>query len=234
MAGGGLVEPLLISTRLGMDEMVIGGQLVEFKHIFYSWVAIGILTILGLVVKSRLKMVPTGAQNVLETMIDGLEGFIISNMGERGRRYVPLLCGIFFYILCMNLMGLVPGFDAPTANMNTTASMAVLVFLYYNFLGLKSWGPKYIKHFTGPMPVLTPLMLPLEIVSHLARPLSLTFRLFGNIRGEELILVIFFTLAPLFATLPIYFLFGLAKTLQAFIFFLLTMVYIQGALDHAH
>ncbi|MDR2825297.1 MAG: F0F1 ATP synthase subunit A [Deltaproteobacteria bacterium] len=231
---GGLVEPLLISTKLGMDEMVIGGQLVEFKHIFYSWVAIGILAVLGLVVKGRLKMVPTGAQNVLETIVDGLEGFIISNMGERGRRYVPLLCGIFFYILCMNLMGLVPGFDAPTANMNTTASMAVLVFLYYNFLGLKSWGPKYIKHFTGPMPVLTPLMLPLEIVSHLARPLSLTFRLFGNIRGEELILIIFFTLAPLFATLPIYFLFGLAKTLQAFIFFLLTMVYIQGALDHAH
>jgi F-type H+-transporting ATPase subunit a len=234
MAGGGLVEPLLISTKLGLDEAVIFGQVVEVKHIFYTWVAIGILAVLGFVVQRRLKMVPTGAQNVLETIIDGLEGFILSNMGEGGRRYVPALCGIFFYILCMNLMGLVPGFDAPTANMNTTASMSVVVFLYYNYLGLKSWGSKYINHFTGPMPVLTPLMLPLEIVSHLARPLSLTFRLFGNIRGEELILIIFFTLAPLFATLPIYFLFGLAKTLQAFIFFLLTMVYIKGALDHAH
>jgi F-type H+-transporting ATPase subunit a len=231
---GGLVHPLLISSKLGLDEAVIGGQTVEFRHIFYTWVAIGILAVLGLVVKRRLKMVPTGAQNVLEAVIDGLESFIVGNMGEKGRFYTPLLCCIFLYILCMNLMGLVPGFDAPTANMNTTAAMSMLVFLYYNFLGLKSWGPRYIKHFTGPMPVLTPLMLPLEIVSHIARPFSLTFRLFGNIRGEELILVIFFTLAPLFATLPVYFLFGMAKTMQAFIFFLLTMVYIQGALEHAH
>jgi F-type H+-transporting ATPase subunit a len=231
---GGLVHPLLISTKLGMDEMVIGGQTVEFKHIFYTWFAIGILAVLGLVVKRRLKMVPTGAQNVLEVMVDGLESFIINIMGEAGRRYVPFLCCLFFYILCMNLMGLVPGFDAPTANLNTTAAMAVLVFLYYNFLGLKSWGPKYIKHFSGPMPALVPLMLPIEIISHLARPLSLMLRLFGNIRGEELILVLFFSLAPLFATLPVYFLFGLAKMLQAFIFFLLTMLYIRGALEHAH
>ncbi|MDR1242796.1 MAG: F0F1 ATP synthase subunit A [Deltaproteobacteria bacterium] len=231
---GGLVHPLLISTKLGMDEAVIGGQTVEFKHIFYTWFAIGILSVLGLVVKRRLKMVPTGAQNVLEVMVDGLESFIINIMGESGRRYVPFLCCLFVYILCMNLMGLVPGFDAPTANLNTTAAMAVLVFLYYNFLGLKSWGPKYIKHFSGPMPALVPLMLPIEIISHLARPLSLMLRLFGNIRGEELILVLFFSLAPLFATLPVYFLFGLAKMLQAFIFFLLTMLYIRGALEHAH
>jgi F-type H+-transporting ATPase subunit a len=171
---------------------------------------------------------------VLEVMVDGLESFIINIMGESGRRYVPFLCCLFVYSLCMNLMGLVPGFDAPTANLNTTAAMAVLVFLYYNFLGLKSWGPKYIKHFSGPMPALVPLMLPIEIISHLARPLSLMLRLFGNIRGEELILVLFFSLAPLFATLPVYFLFGLAKMLQAFIFFLLTMLYIRGALEHAH
>jgi F-type H+-transporting ATPase subunit a len=231
---GGLVHPLLISTKLGMDEAVIGGQAVEFKHIFYTWFAIAVLALLGLVVKRRLKMVPTGAQNVLEVMVDGLESFIINIMGESGRRYVPFLCCLFVYILCMNLMGLVPGFDAPTANLNTTAAMAVLVFLYYNFLGLKSWGPKYIKHFSGPMPALIPLMLPIEIISHLARPLSLMLRLFGNIRGEELILVLFFSLAPLVATLPVYFLFGLAKMLQAFIFFLLTMLYIRGALEHAH
>lgn len=231
---GGLVHPLLISTELGLDSAVINGQTVEFKHIFYTWVAMAILIVVGLVVKRKLKMVPTGTQNLLETIVGGLEDFVINNMGEAGRRYVPMLCGIFFFILCMNLMGLVPGFDAPTANLNTTASMAVFIFLYYNFLGLKSWGPKYIKHFMGPMPVLVPLMLPVELVSHLARPVSLALRLFGNIRGEELVLVIFFTLVPLFATLPVYFLFGLAKTLQAFIFFLLAMLYIKGAIEHAH
>ncbi|MDL2306763.1 F0F1 ATP synthase subunit A [Desulfovibrio sp. OttesenSCG-928-C06] len=231
---GGLVHPLLISTELGLDNAVINGQSVEFKHVFYTWAAMAILIVVGLIVKRKLKMVPSGAQNVLELIIGGLEDFTINNMGEAGRRYVPLLCGIFLFILCMNLLGLVPGFDAPTANLNTTASMATCIFLYYNFLGLKSWGPKYIKHFMGPMPVLVPLMLPVELVSHLARPVSLSLRLFGNIRGEELVLVIFFTLVPLFATLPIYFLFGLAKTLQAFIFFLLAMLYIKGAIEHAH
>ena len=231
---GGLVHPLLISTELGLDSAVINGQTVEFRHIFYTWVALGILIVVGLVVKGKLKMVPTGAQNVLETIVGGLEDFVINNMGEAGRRYVPLLCSIFLFILCMNLMGLVPGLDAPTANLNTNAAMAGFIFLYYNFLGLKSWGPKYIKHFMGPMPALVPLMLPVELVSHLARPVSLSLRLFGNIKGEELVLVIFFTLVPLFATLPVYFLFGLAKTLQAFIFFLLAMIYIKGAIEHAH
>lgn len=234
MAGDGLNHPLLLSTKLGLDEVMINGQMVEFKHVFYTWLALGILVLVGLVVRRNLKMVPTGAQNVLESLIGGLEDFIVTNIGEAGRRFVPLLCSIFLFILTMNLMGLVPGCDAATANINTTAAMAIFVFLYYNAVGLRRWGPGYIKHFMGPMLPLAPLMLPLEIISHCARPLSLTLRLFGNIRGEELVLVIFFTLAPLFSTLPIYFLFGLAKSLQAFIFFMLTMIYLKGAIEHAH
>ena len=86
----------------------------------------------------------------------------------------------------------------------------------------------------GPMLPLAPLMLPIELVSHAARPLSLTLRLFGNIRGEEIVILLFFLMAPIVATLPIYFLFLLAKTLQAFIFYMLTMIYLQGAMEHAH
>ncbi|MCL1916033.1 MAG: F0F1 ATP synthase subunit A [Desulfovibrionaceae bacterium] len=233
-AEGGLIHPLLLSEGLGLGEMTILGKEVEFGHVFYTWMALGILVILGLTVRGRLRLVPTGAQNVLETLIGGLEDFVVSNIGEAGRRFMPILCGIFLFILTMNFMGLVPGLDAATANLNTTAAMAVCVFLYYNMVGLRRWGPAYIKHFMGPMLPLAPLMFPLEIISHLARPLSLTLRLFGNIRGEELVLVIFFTMAPLFSTLPIYFLFGLAKGLQAFIFFMLTMIYLKGAIEHAH
>lgn len=234
MAAEGLNHPLLISTKLGLDEVMINGQMVEFKHIFYTWMALAILTLIGLVVRRNLKMVPTGAQNVLETLVGGLEGFIVGNLGEAGRRFVPLLCAIFFFLLVMNLMGLVPGFDAPTANINTTLAMALFVFVYYNAVGIRRWGAHYIGHFTGPMKALIPLMFPLEIISHLARVISLTLRLFGNIRGEEMVLMIFFTLAPLFSTFPIYFLFGLAKSLQAFIFFMLATIYLKGAIEHAH
>lgn len=234
MAGDGLNHPLLLSTKLGLDEMMINGQMVEFKHIFYTWFALALLILLGLVVRRNLKIVPSGAQNIMESLIGGLEGFIVANIGEAGRRFVPILCSLFLFILTMNLLGLVPGCDAATANINTTAAMAIFVFVYYNAVGLRRWGPGYIKHFMGPMLPLAPLMLPLELISHCARPLSLALRLFGNIRGEELVLVIFFTLAPLFSTLPIYFLFGLAKSLQAFIVFMLALIYLKGAIESAH
>jgi len=150
------------------------------------------------------------------------------------------LAGIFLYIFSMNLLGLVPGFDAPTANLNTTVSVALCVFLYYNFVGIRSWGAHYIKHFTGPSKALIPLMFPIEVISHLARPLSMSLRLFGNIFGEEMTLLIFFSFgasisaAVLVGTVPLYFLFLLGKTLQAFILFILAMIYIQGAIEHAH
>ena len=233
-AEGALVHPLLLADKLGLGKISIQGEVVEFGHVFYTWLAMGILIALALVVRGRLKLIPGGTQNALEAVIGGLEDFIVANIGEGGRRFVPMLCGIFIFILTMNLMGLTPGLDAATANINTTAAMAACVFLYYNLVGLRRWGPGYIKHFMGPMLPLAPLMLPLEIISHFARPLSLTLRLFGNIRGEELVLVIFFSLAPLFSTLPIYFLFGLAKSLQAFIFFMLTLIYLKGAIEHAH
>ncbi len=138
---------------------------------------------------------------------------------------------MFIYIFAMNLMGLIPGFDAPTANINTTACMAVFVFVLYNIIGMIHWGGHYIHQFTGPSKVLIPLMLPLEIVSHCARPLSLSLRLFGNIRGEEIVMILFFIMAPILGTIPIYALFLLGKTMQAFVFFLLTMFYIKSALE---
>lgn len=233
-AGGGLPHPVLITTLLGVDEVTILGQTMEFKHVVFTWIVMLALFTLGFIARRNLTLVPGKLQNVLETLVDGLEQLTVNTIGEEGRRFAPLLCGIFVFILSLNITGLIPGFDAPTANINTTMAFAVFVFVFYNFHGLKRWGPGYIKHFMGPKLILTPLMLPIELISHLARPLSLTLRLFGNIRGEEIVLALFFVLLPVISTYPVYFLFLLAKTLQAFIFFMLTMIYLKGALDHAH
>ncbi len=227
-------HPILLSSALGVDEMVINSSTVVTKHVFYTWLAMGILLVASLLVRKKIKMVPGGLQNFFEVIIGGLENFTVDNMGEKGRKIFHILCGIFLFILVQNFLGLVPGCDAPTANVNTNAAMALFVFAYYNYMGIRYWGPKYIKHFMGPMLALAPLMLPLELISHLARPLSLTLRLFGNIFGEEKVLLLFFVLAPIVATLPIYFLFGIAKMLQAFIFFMLTMIYLDGSMEHAH
>lgn len=236
----GLPHPLLLSTVFDMNQVTLFGQVVEFKHVFYTWVGMLVFVAVGFLVKRNIKTVPGTLQNVFEALIEALENFIISNMGEKGKRFVPLLVGIFIFVFGMNLMGLVPGCDAPTASLNTTVAIALFVFLYYNYIGIKSWGGHYIGHFTGPNKALIPLMFPIEIISHLARPLSMSLRLFGNIFGEEMTLLIFFSFGAsiyvgvLLGTVPIYFLFLLAKSLQAFILFILAMIYIQGAVEHAH
>lgn len=230
----GLPHPVLLAPALGMDSIEIMGKVVNFSHVFYTWVAMAILFTLAFLVRGQIKLVPGKLQNVFEVIIGGLEDFVVSNIGEDGRKIFHVLIALFLFIITMNLMGLVPGFDAPTANVNTNAAMALFTFGYYNWVGLRRWGLGYIKHFCGPFWWLSPLMLPLELISHCARPLSLTLRLFGNIRGEEIVLILFFLLAPIVGTIPIYFLFGLAKCLQAFIWFMLSMIYLKGSLEHAH
>ncbi len=238
MAAEGLPHPVLLSTIFNVDTLP--GSVVDFKYVFFTWVGMLLLLLLGLKVRRGISLTPHGLQSFFEVLVGGLQNFILNTMGEKGRPFVPLLIGIFLYILGMNLMGLVPAFDAPTASLNTTAAVAICVFLYYNYIGIKSWGPRYVKHFTGSSKALMPLMFPIEIISHLARPLSMSLRLFGNIFGEEMTLLIFFSFGAsiyvgvLVGTVPLYFLFLLAKTLQAFILFMLAMIYIQGAVEHAH
>ena len=231
---GGLPEPILLSELVHLDHITIGGQIVEFRHVFYTWTAMLIPFVLAWIVRRNLSLIPGKLQSTFELLIGGLEDFTVTNMGEDGRKVFPVLIGLFLFIAMQNLLGLVPAFDAPTANVNTNIGMAVFVFLYYNYMGIKRWRGHYIHHFMGPMLPLAPFMIILEFISHLARPLSLTLRLFGNIRGEEIVLVLFFLMAPLVSTLPIYFLFLLAKVLQAFIFYMLAMIYLKGALEPAH
>ncbi len=230
---GSLPEPVLLSTFLGMDEITINGQTLVFKHVFYSWLCMAILFAVAWYLRRRLEIVPGRLQNFFEAVVDTTERFILSTMGEEGKKYVPLLVGMLIYIFGMNILGLIPGCDAPTANLNTTVCMALFVFVYYNWVGLARWKAYYINQFLGPSKWLLPLMFPLEIVSHLSRPVSLSLRLFGNIRGEEIVIILFFVMAPILATIPIYALFLLGKCMQAFVFFMLTMFYINSALEGA-
>ena len=227
-----MYEPVLLSILFNADTMTILGQELHTSHLFYTWVGMGILFILGIIVRASLSMVPNQLQNFWESMIEPLEEFAQENLGDSaGSKLFPLLGALFIYILTLNLMGLFPLFDAPTANLNTNVGMALLIFVLYNFIGVREHGFGYIKQFCGPVLPMAPFMLPIELINHCARPLSLALRLFGNIKGEEMVLLILLMLAPIIGTLPLMFLFIFIKVLQAFIFYLLSIIYLQGAIE---
>jgi F-type H+-transporting ATPase subunit a len=204
-------------------------------QVTYSWFVMALLLGLGYLAAKPRAVVPAGGQNFFELLIGGLEEFMVDITGEEGRAFFPFIATLFVYILVCNLIGLIPGFFSPTANVNTTLSMALCSFTFTHYLGLKYHGVKYIKHFLGPVPALAPLFLPIEIIGHLARILSLTLRLFGNIMGEDLVLAILLMLAGSFlAPLPMMFLAVFTSVVQAFIFSLLSIMYFAGSMEHAH
>lgn len=182
-----------------------------------------------------LQLLPKKGQNVFEVIVDGLENFIVEITGPEGRAFVPFLATIFLFILISNLIGLMPGFFSPTASLNTTLALALCTFVYTHIIGIKYHGVKYLKHFMGPVWWLAPLMFPIELIGHLARVMSLSVRLFGNIFGKETVLGFLFMLAGLYlAPLPILFLGILVSFLQALVFMLLSTIYFVGAMEEAH
>ncbi len=204
-------------------------------HVTYTWVLMLVLVCLSALAVRSLKMVPEGGQNFFEMVITGIEEFMIGVTGEEGRFMFPLIASLGFFILCSNYMGVIPGFASPTASLNTTGACALIVFTMTHVLGVKFHGIKYIKHFMGPVWWLAPLILPIEIVGHISRVLSLSIRLFGNIFGEELVLGILFFLAGLYlAPVPMMLLGLFTGFIQAFIFCLLSMMYFAGSIEHAH
>jgi F-type H+-transporting ATPase subunit a len=204
-------------------------------HVTYTWLIMALLVGLGYLAAKPRAVVPAGGQSFFELLIGGLEEFMVDITGEEGRDFYPFIATLFIFILCCNLIGLIPGFLSPTSNINTPLSMALCVFIFTHYLGVKYHGIKYIKHFTGPLPALAPLFLPIELIGHSARVLSLTLRLFGNIMGEDLVLAILLLLAGNFlAPLPMMFLAVFTSTVQAFIFALLSMMYFAASMEHAH
>jgi F-type H+-transporting ATPase subunit a len=221
--------PMLIHFPVpGISE---AGQIA----VSYSWLAMAILIGVSLAARFSLKKTaPTGVQNLLETVVSGLENFVVDIMGPEGRHYLSLIGSLFLFILVCNLQGLFPGFDSPTANINTTLALALVSFTATHYIGIKRHGIGYIKHFMGPMWGLAPLMLPIELISHFARVMSLTFRLFGNMVAKHKLLLVLALLAPYIAPVPILGLGLLVAFVQAGVFTLLTMLYLSGSIEEAH
>ncbi len=207
----------------------------ESQHVTHSWLIMIIMIAGGIILTRSIKMLPEKGQSLLEFVISSLEDFMVNITGPEGRAFFPFIATIFLYILFCNLLGLVPGFVSPTADPNTTLSLALCTFVLTHIIGIKYHGIRYIKHFLGPVWFLIPLMLPVEIIGHLARVLSLTVRLFGNIFAKEKILGILFALAGIYLVpLPIIFLGILVSFVQAFVFMLLSIIYFAGAMEEAH
>ena len=227
-------HPYLFLVKL-FEAIGLGHFAHAYPHVIYSWFVILLLIIFAVLATRKIEMIPTRAQNFFEIVISGMEEFMVDITGEEGRWFFPIIATIFIYIATCNLLGLVPGFYPPTASINTTAACAIPVFLFTHFIGIKYHGIKYIKHFLGPVWWLIPIILPIELIGHLARILSLSFRLFGNITGHELVLAILFMLAgAFFAPLPIMAMGIFVALVQAFVFFLLSIMYFAGAMEEAH
>jgi F-type H+-transporting ATPase subunit a len=184
--------------------------------------------------RPRLSMDRPGkTQHIFEVIYTFLQGEAKDSIGHDGPRFLPFLGTLFLFILFCNLIGIIPGFESPTMNPSVPAGCAVLVFVYYNFMGFKQQGVfKYMAHFAGPMPLLAPLMIPIELISHMARPLSLTIRLFANMLAGEKVTVVFLGLTYLVAPAVFMGLHVFVSFLQAYIFVLLTMMYLSETVPH--
>jgi len=203
-------------------------------HVTYTLFVVALLTVLSFLATRRLQIYPGRLQNVMEVIIGGFDSLLVDTMGDKGKKFFPLIATLGLFILTGNLIGIIPGFESPTANINTNAAMALVVFFSTHVVGVSMHGLKYFKQFMGPVWWLTPLMLPIEVISHLSRPLSLTFRLFGNIAGEDIVLAVVLLLVPLLVPLPILILMIFTSIVQTLVFMLLAMMYIAGALEEGH
>lgn len=214
----------------------VGGHGQEWMILSHYAIVLCVIFLVARAATRKLQLVPTGAQNVMETFVGGIVSMGADTMGEKNARtYMPLIASLALVIFFSNMLGVIPGFESPTSNINFTLSLALIVFVYYNYVGIKKNGfVTYFKHFMGPMPILAPLMFPIEIISHLSRIISLSFRLFGSIRGDDMFLMVLLMLVPWLLPLPGFFLLTAFGFLQAFIFSILTYVYIAGSVMMEH
>ena len=199
--------------------------------IVHTIIAALLAVIVARLATRKLQLVPSGLQNVMEAVVQGIltVGKDVANE-EIARKYLVFAGSLAIFIFFGNVLGIIPGFEAPTGNINLTLTLALIVFIYYNYEGIKAQGLlHYIAHFAGPVKWLAPLMFPVEVLSHFSRIISLAFRLFGNIKGDDLFLAVLLMLAPWVFPLAGYALLTFSAFLQAFVFMVLTYVYLYGA-----
>jgi F-type H+-transporting ATPase subunit a len=214
-------------------------------HVTFTWLLMAILVLFGLLLRRGLRAVPGPLQNLAEVIIEAFCGLLEQMIGRQGRQFLPLVGTAGLFILTSNLLANIPGFQPPTANWNTTIALAVTVFVSYNYFGVRKHGlANYLLHFCGPirswraLPLMV-IMFVIEFIGHCARPVSLSIRLFGNIFGEESVVTILLGLSWLVMPYLIWLAVMLPLSLftavvQTFIFIMLTMVYIAGAVEEGH
>lgn len=197
-----------------------------------TWLMMAVVLTFAYVFGKSLKKFPDKFQYLIEALTSFIVYTLEDAMGSYGRKFFPLISALAVFILCGNLMGLIPGLAQPTANLNTTLALALISFLVYNYEGIKKHGViNYFKHFAGPIPWMAPLMFPIEVVSHLSRILSLSFRLFGNMFGDEMVVNVLLALIPFLVPIAGEFIVFANSFLQTFIFCILTVVYIATAIE---
>ena len=228
----------IFSKPLAFFLGLVGIEVKNPEHLIPAHIVISLIVTVFLILifglaSRKLSLVPSKLQSILEIIIQTFENLLTDFIGEKGKKYLPMVATVGLFILFCNLAGLVPGFMAPTSNFNVTVGCALVVFIYYHWQGIKAQGLfKYFKHFLGPIPFLAPLLLPIEIISHFSRPVSLSMRLYGNIFAEELLIVVIASIIPFFLPLPFMVMAIFTAVIQAFVFVMLACIYIAGAVVH--
>jgi F-type H+-transporting ATPase subunit a len=210
------------------------------QHVIMALIVLIVVPIIFTIFAKKPSLIPTPIQNVFEIYIEFIDNLIKENMGEKGRKYFPLIASIGLFVFFGNLLGIIPGLESPTANLNTTMALALLVFFIYNFEGIRENGIGYFKHFLGPVSkmdsifaiIMALIFVIIELLSHLSRPITLALRLFANMTGGELISVVLITLVPFLIPMPVILIHLIAVFLQTYVFVVLTTVYIAGAIAH--
>lgn len=214
----------------------------ELYHVAYSGLCAIILLFIGMwgaraLKKAKKAHVPEGRFNIkgfFELFVEQIGDLSDSIVGKEGRPMLPLFCFFFLFIWVQNLLGLIPGFLPPSQNVNTTIALGFFSFAAYNYYGLREHGLAYFKQFLGPVLFMAPLFVFIELLSHAFRSVSLGFRLFGNMTGDHIVLGIFLEMTPFLIPVIFYFLGVFVCTLQAFVFTILSMVYVALAISHDH
>jgi len=233
----------LFNDRLaGLGTSILSIFNIQAEHPARPWtnfitmqiLVAAIIVVLFAVLRPRLSMDRPGKmQHIFEAIYTFLRGEATDSIGHEGPKFLPFLGTLFFFILFSNLIGIIPGFESPTMNPSVPAGCALLVFVFYNFMGFKQQGIfGYLKHFAGPIWWMAPLMIPIELVSHMARPLSLTIRLFANMLAGDKVTVAFLGLTYLIVPAAMMGLHVFVSFLQAYIFVLLTMIYLSETVPH--
>jgi len=219
------LESVGVDPHLGVNLLFTSAVLIVFAFVG------------GAKLRASTEIVPSGKldfSSIVELLIGGLFNFTKASIGDRAKGLFWLTGSLAIFILTNNLVGLIPGFVPPTEEFNVTIVLGLIVFILTHVLGIQTHGFSYIKHFMGPAWWLAWLMFPIELISHMVRPVSLALRLFGNITGDHMVGAVFFGILPLLLPLPFLGLGLFVSFVQAFVFLLLTLVYFQMALSHDH